>query len=303
MDEQKQVSSWSPLVRLVLFLVLAVLTGLFGAFMGVAIVWAWLSLEHGAPVELSRIPPESQFAISTAVISASYPLLVLLTFAFMRRARERSLEWFGLVREGWLKDLVGGFLLGAIFVAIMFGFYAIAGLVKFELVEEIPLKRWLVMSLWLCPLIGLTEELIFRGYLMSVAEEWKGRKFAIVFTSVLFWLAHLGQGNVHEVLGMAGALTISVTFALARYTSGGLWLPIGLHAGYDWMAFSFGGDIGLGFPALTRYQPNVPSWLVGPSGHVGVLDLAFYLALLLAIAFLLPRYWAKGNTHRETTRN
>lgn len=135
------------------------------------------------------------------------------------------------------------------------------------------------------PLIGLTEELIFRGYLMSVAEEWKGRKFAIVFTSVLFWLAHLGQGNVHEVLGMAGALTISVTFALARYTSGGLWLPIGLHAGYDWMAFSFGGDIGLGFPALTRYQPNVPSWLVGPSGHVGVLDLAFYLALLLAIAF------------------
>jgi len=303
MGEQRQVSNWLPLAKIVLFLVLAVLTGLFGALMGVAIVWAWLSLEHGTPVELSRIPPESRFPVSAAVISASYPLLVLLTFAFMRRTRERSLEWFGLVREGWLKDLVGGLLIGAVFVTIMFGFYALTGLVKFELVEEIPLKQWLVMSLWLCPLIGLTEELIFRGYLMSVAEEWKGRKFAIAFTSILFWLAHLGQGNTHEALGMAGTLTISVTFALARYLSGGLWLPIGLHAGYDWMALSFGGDIGLGFPALTRFQPNVPSWLVGPSGHVGVLDLAFYLALLFAIVFLLPRYWARGNAHLETTRN
>jgi len=303
MDEQKQASSWSPLVRLVLFLVLAVLTGLFGVFMGVAIAWAWLSLEHGAPVELSSVSPESQFAISASIISSSYPLLVLLTFAFMRRRGERSLEWFGLVREGWFKGLISGFLIGAVFVAIMFSFYAATGLIKFELVEGISLKRWLLMSLWLCPLIGLTEELIFRGYLMSVAEEWRGRKFAIAFTSILFWLAHLGQGNAHELLGAAGVATLSLTFAFARYLSGGLWLPIGLHAGYDWMALSFGGDIGLGFPALTRYQPNVPSWLVGPSGHVGVLDLAFYLALLCAIVFLLPRYWARGNAHRETTRN
>jgi membrane protease YdiL (CAAX protease family) len=303
MGEQKRGTNWLPLARITLFLVLAVLTGLFGALMGVAIVWAWLSLEHGAPVELSSISPESRFAISTAIISGSYPLLVLLTFAFMRRARERSLEWFGLVREGWLKGLVVGFLLGAVFVAIMFGFYATTGLVRFELVEEIPLKRWLVMSLWLCPLIGLTEELIFRGYLMSVAEEWRGRKFAVVFTSLLFWLAHLGQGNAHELLGAAGVATLSVTFAFARYLSGGLWLPIGLHAGYDWMALSFGGDVGLGFPALTRFQPNVPSWLVGPSGHVGVLDLAFYLALLFAIVFLLPRFRAMGRSYRETTRN
>jgi hypothetical protein len=61
MGEQKRGINWLPLARITLFLVLAVLTGLFGALMGVAIVWAWLSLEHGAPVELSRISPESQF--------------------------------------------------------------------------------------------------------------------------------------------------------------------------------------------------------------------------------------------------
>jgi hypothetical protein len=64
MGEQKRGINWLPLARITLFLVLAVLTGLFGALMGVAIVWAWLSLEHGAPVELSSVSPESRFAIS-----------------------------------------------------------------------------------------------------------------------------------------------------------------------------------------------------------------------------------------------
>lgn len=292
MDEQKQISSWSPLLRIVLFLVLTILIGLFGAVMGIAIAWAWLSLEHGMPLEFSLIPPESRFVVSAAAISASYPSLTLLTFAFMRRTKGGSLEWFGLVRENWLKDLASGFLLGASFVAVMFGVYALTGLVKFEFLEA-QIRQWLVMSFWLCPLIGLTEELIFRGYLLSVAEEWKSRKFAIAFTSILFWLAHLGQGNVHEFLGAAGVLTLSVTLAFARYLSGGLWLPIGLHAGYNWIAFSFGGDIGLSFPTLTRFQPSVPAWLVGPSGHVGALDLAFYIALLLLVSFLLPKFWVR----------
>jgi membrane protease YdiL (CAAX protease family) len=74
-------------------------------------------------------------------------------------------------------------------------------------------------------------------------------------------------------LGAAGVATLSVTFAFARYLSGGLWLPIGLHAGYDWMALSFGGDIGLGFPALTRYPAQCPflaGWTVGACRSFGL---------------------------------
>lgn len=261
--------------------------------MGTAIAWVWLSLQHERP--LTSIPPEDQFVVSSAVICASYPSLSLLTFAFMRRTSHRSLEWFGLVKGNWFMDLTLGVFTGIAFVAVTFGIYALTGLGKFDLVSSVPWKRWLVMSLFLCPLIGLTEELVFRGYLLSVAEEWKGRWFAVVFTSVLFWLVHIGQGNAHEFLGAAGTLTIGLTFALARYLTGGLWFPIGLHAGYDWMAFSLGGDVGLGFPSLTHFQPNVPSWLVGPSGHVGVLDLAFYILLLLCVAFLLPKVRSKSS--------
>lgn len=282
-------SNWSPVWRIALFLTLATLVGLFCAVVGAAIAWAWLSLEREVPSEFFNIPPETQFVVSAAIISASYPPLILLTFAFMSRATDRPLELFGLTRKGWLRDLALGALVGVSFVVGMFSIYALTNLVKFEPVQQVNWKRWFVMSLWLCPLVGLTEELVFRGYLLGEAERWKGRKFAIAFTSVLFWLAHLGQGNVHEPLGIAGTLTLSVTFALTRYFTGGLWFPVGLHAGYDWAAFCFGGDSGLGFPTLTDFRPNVPSWLVGPSGHIGALDLAFYLALLLGVAFLMPK--------------
>lgn len=297
----KQPSGWSPLARIILFLILAILTGLFGAIMGIAIAWAWLSLEHEMPLEFSQIPPENQFVISAAVISASYPPLVLLTFAFMRRTSQGSLELFGLVQRNWLKDLVLGILTGVIFVVGMFAIYALTNLVRFDLVPQVDWRRWLVMSLWLCPLIGFTEELVFRGYLLSEAEKWKGKKFAIAFTSILFWLVHLGQGNVHEPLGIAGTLTLSVTFALTRYFTGMLWFPIGLHAGYDWAAFCFGGDIGLGFPALTDFKPNVPAWLVGPSGHIGLLDLAFYFLLLFSVSFLMPKFWRREGTLTQET--
>ncbi|MCX7967087.1 MAG: CPBP family intramembrane metalloprotease [Armatimonadetes bacterium] len=299
--ETTKPSGQSPLRRIILFLVLATLTSLFSAIMGVAIAWAWLSFEHEMPLAFSQIPPEHQFAISASVISASYPPLILLTFAFMRRTSQGSLESFGLTRSNWLKDLVLGTLIGASFVAFMFAIYALTNLVRFEPVPRVNWGRWLAMSLWLCPLIGFTEELVFRGYLLSEAERWKGRKFAVAFTSVLFWLAHIGQGNVHEPLGALGTLILSATFALARYFTGGLWFPIGFHAGYDWVAFCFGGDIGLGFPTLTEFKPNVPPWLVGPPGHIGVLDLVFYLVMLLGVMFLMPKVWReKGISTQES---
>lgn len=299
--QTRRFSNWSPVGRIVLFLVLSVLTGLFCASMGVVIAWAWLSLEHEMPLMVSQLPSEHQFVISAAAISASYPPLLLLTFAFMRRAGYSSLESFGLTRENWHRDLVLGVLFGAAFVAVMFSLYALTNLVRFEPAQQIHWVRWLIFSFWLCPLIGLTEELVFRGYLLSEAEMWRGRKFAIVFTSILFWLVHLGQGNVHEPLGIAGTLTLSIVFALTRYFTGGLWFPIGFHAGYDWAAICFGGDSGLGFPTLTDFKPNVPYWLVGPSGHIGVLDLVFYLALLASIVFLMPRFWRKGETSARET--
>lgn len=290
----KKISGWSPLWRLTLFVTLASLTVLFCAVMGVAIAWVWLSTEHEIPLEFSKILPEHRFIVSAAVISASYPSLILLTFAFMRRISQGSLEPFGLIRRNWLRDLMLGILFGATFVAAMFSFYALTSLVHFKPVPQVNWGHWFIMSFWLCPLVGFTEELVFRGYLLSESERWKGKKFAVVFTSMLFWLAHLGQGNVHEPLGIAGTLVLGVAFALMRYFTGGLWFPIGFHGSYDWVTFCFGGDIGLGLPILTDFKPNVPAWLVGPSGHVGLMDLAFYLLLLLSVVLLMPKFWRKG---------
>lgn len=288
-ERQEQTKVWSPPARILLFLVVAVPVCLFCAVIGTAIAWVWLSLEQELPLKFSQMTPHQKFIFLAVTISNSYLPLALLTVAFMRRTNQISLADFGLNRKNWMRDLALGVLVGAAFVLLMLAFYSLTGLVRFEPVSEISWKQWLVMSLWLCPLIGLTEELVFRGYLLSLAEKWKGKIFAIVFTGVLFWLAHLGQGNVHEFLGALAMLTTATTFAVARYLTGKIWLPIGLHIGYDWATLSFGGDIGLGFPSLTEFYPNAPTWLVGPSGHAGVLDFAFSLLLLLVIAIFAPK--------------
>ncbi len=276
---------WSPAARFWIYLTVAPLGAVIGALVGAFLAAIWLLWEHETLLSFHQLSPANRFLFTALIISTAYPPLALLTLAFLRSVDRKSLQDVGLTREGWSRHLFAGILTGIGFLLCLFGTYAVTGLVRFVLEDEVSWKRWLVMSLWLCPLIGFTEELVFRGYLLLVAEEWRGRKFAVALTSVLFWMAHLGQGNVHEPVGILATLCLSVTFAMARYLTGSLWFPVGLHTAYNWVALSFGGELGLGFPTLFRFELRAPAWLVGPPGHVGLLDTFAYMWLLAALLF------------------
>ena len=217
-----------------------------------------------------------------------YLVVTLLTFIFARSVDRRTLRNLGFPRERWATDLMWGAVLGVGFIAVNFLAYLALGWVRFEPVAP-RWDLWVIATLLLYPMIGLTEEVVFRGYLLKNFEEWKGPTFAFAATTVLFWLLHLGQGNVHEPVGILGMLSVGAAFALFRYATGALWFPIGLHAAYDWAVISFGGyEPGVEFPGFFRTVPTVPHWLVGPPGHGGLADL-FFAVLLLGIAAAMYR--------------
>ncbi len=280
-------SSWwrSPFWRLNLFLLVASLVTAIGAVVGLVAAFAWLAMEHSSLTDFARLPSNAKFLVVAAIMIGAYTPLILLTLAFLRSVDRGSPADVGLHSQRWWVGLGWGLVVGIGFVAVMYGVYAAVGFVRFTAATPIRWTQWLVFSLALCPLIGLAEELVFRGYLLKVAEEWRGRWFAVAFTSGLFWLLHLGQGNAHEATGIIGYLAIGVAFALARYGTGGLWFPIGFHTSYNWCAITFGGDIGgIGLPSLARYEVHAPTWLVGPPGHAGWLDVAFYVGLAVGFA-------------------
>jgi len=79
-------------------------------------------------------------------------------------------------------------------------------------------------------LVGLVEELLFRGLIYRLLEDWRGVRWAIWGSSIGFGLWHIfGQG---PLIGIA-TLVIGLLFAQIRWRAGGIVGLIGLHGLWD----------------------------------------------------------------------
>ena len=79
-------------------------------------------------------------------------------------------------------------------------------------------------------LVGLVEELLFRGLLYRALEDWRGTGWAIFGSSIGFMLWHIfGQG---PLIGIT-TLVIGLAFALLRWRAGGILGLVILHALWD----------------------------------------------------------------------
>lgn len=94
--------------------------------------------------------------------------------------------------------------------------------------------------------VGLTEELVFRGWLLNSTVQLLGRWPAILCNAVLFLAIHFPVWRHTGVfltnfanLGFAGILALSVIFSLAFLRSGNILVPIALHMYWDLLAFLF----------------------------------------------------------------
>ncbi len=90
---------------------------------------------------------------------------------------------------------------------------------------------------------AVTEELMFRGLLFRLVEERLGTWLSLLLTGVLFGLMHLL--NPDASLWGATAIAIEAGFMLAACYAAtrNLWVPIGLHFGWN---FAAGGIFGVG---------------------------------------------------------
>lgn len=94
--------------------------------------------------------------------------------------------------------------------------------------------------------VGLTEETVFRGWLLNAAVPLLGQWPAILCNAGLFlaihfpvWL-HTGAFFTNFAnLGFAGILALSVIFSLAFLRSGSIFVPIALHMYWDLLALLF----------------------------------------------------------------
>lgn len=181
---------------------------------------------------------------------------------------KRSFASLGLIpRWGHVRQVVEGILIGfAMLTAAVCGMWMLGyeeiGMASFE--WEYVLAG-LAGNLFLYTAVGFNEEILFRGYIFQAMTEGTGKLVATVIFSLLFGLAHAWNPNV-SVFGLINVMLAGVLLSIAYLQTRALWLPIGIHIGWN---FTQGYIWGLPVSGTTQIDPLTISQETGPDLWTG----------------------------------
>jgi len=134
------------------------------------------------------------------------------------------------------------------------------------------------------------EEMLFHGYGFQVLLGALGPWATILPTSVLFAWAHSSNLSVSP-LALANTAGWGALLGYAFWRSGDLWLPIGLHAGWNWALPLMGVNLSGFRMNVTGYaiRWKIPAvWSGGDYGPEGGVVTTAMLALLLVALWKAP---------------
>jgi hypothetical protein len=185
------------------------------------------------------------------------------------RVRRNLLASMGLAFDGAaLRESFQGMALGAGMVVTSVAAIAVAGHVEFHWVGGgARVAVAMVVVTGITAIAAMAEEVAFRGYPFQRLVEGIGSVGGIVFLSVLFGAVHLG--NPHATLwGFLNTIEIGALLALAYLRTRSLWMPWGVHFGWN-LALGLGFGLPVSgmddFAVAVRGTAEGPVWLTGGS--------------------------------------
>lgn len=175
------------------------------------------------------------FTVATGAVWASSACFAYA--GYVRVFERRPVMEF--CRRGAARELAFGAAMGFCLISLAIGALWLAGLYRVESIGRFPdTNYWVEAGL----LAACMEEVISRGVIFRITEESLGTWLALVISSLLFGFAHILNPNATWFAAVCIALEAGVLLAAAYVVTRRLWLPIGLHFGWN---MSLGGVYGV----------------------------------------------------------
>lgn len=210
------------------------------------------------------------------------------TTAVLARFEHRSPLSYGLADRRALARLAMGLCVGVAVFGILLVVLMLCGAIRFEAGHRnaLDVLSWGLFWLACYSGVALSEEVLFRGYLLSTLTVGLGPFVATIVTSLLFGLAHLSNG-LESPMAVINAVLFGAVLAWSVLRSGSLWWAIGLHAGWDWTESYVAGASDSGIRATGRLMTALPHgsvlWSGGAAGPEGSLMMLLPMSLTAII--------------------
>ncbi|UJH66959.1 CPBP family intramembrane glutamic endopeptidase [Allomuricauda sp. SCSIO 65647] len=177
-------------------------------------------------------------SIVLAFLGAIGTFLVL--FIFMKYVDRRPFIDVGFRNQN---------IYSSIFVGLLLGFFALAsGLlisIEFEQLQITQIdfsSSKILQSIVLFLIIAITEETLFRGYVLRNLTWSFGPYIGLIVSAILFALMHGFNPNIN-LIGLLNLFLAGLLLGLSYLFNKNLWLPISLHFSWNFFQSLFGYNV------------------------------------------------------------
>ena len=181
------------------------------------------------PVVLAARAPHSAWR-DVALNWILVALLLAAIVAVERFTVGKSFAEIGLAPRGAFRYLALGAGLGAALFSMVVLELALGGYYR---IVAIHVTRDLAIAALLLLPGAAAEELLFRGVIFRLVEEWAGTWIALAVSAVIFGFAHAANPGATWISTIAIALEAGVLLGAAFVVTRNLWFPIGLHFAWN----------------------------------------------------------------------
>jgi membrane protease YdiL (CAAX protease family) len=223
--------------------------------------------------------------IALALVLLVVALAIAIYWAFVRFVENRPVSELSM--HGIGGEFTTGLLLGfglysaCILILFLLGCYRIEGLNPWVVV--LPMVPMAISS-------AVLEELIHRGVLFRVTEEYLGSWIALIATSAFFGARHLGNPDATVVGAVFIAIEAGLLLAAAYMLTRRLWLSISLHMSWNFtQAAIFSGTVsGVEMtPGLVMAVIEGPDLITGGQFGVEASIIAFVVCTAAGVGLLV----------------
>jgi len=274
MNESKRVTKgW---VRVVLIIVP------FFIFVGVSQILAMMILG----IKLSErnfVPNTFQMTVLTLGMLLGTVSVVAMFREWVDKESFRSL---GFRLKNALNESVIGIGLGILMISA--GFFLLLFLHEIDWVGTEPDLSSFLLSIILFAAVALNEELIFRGYILSNLMRSMNRFVALMVTSVMFSLVHLGN-NSFSWFSFLTILLAGLLLGLPYIYTRSLWLPIALHFSWNFFQgtiFGFSVSGNKEYSLITQSRSADTLLNGGKFGFEGSILSAIFLSMAITVLWI-----------------
>lgn len=285
-DEPRLRAGWRLMLQTILMVFL-------GGCLSIVLGGILLLLEPSILTGTGNISP---LAMLLSLIAEVFAVTVSV-FLARRFLDKRSIESLGLKLNPWtLIDLLAGIGITFLQMGLIYLLMSSLGWITFQgfawQFDPIGLViRNTLLFFVIFILVGWTEELLCRGYQLQTIASGTNLLWGVLLSSAIFGILHIFNPGANFASSL-GIFLAGLFFAYAYVRIRQLWLPIGMHLGWNFFE-----GVGFGFPVsgldiypLTRIEVHGPElWTGGRFGPEAGLIVIPALLLGVLLVYLYSR--------------